>query len=64
MNQNSPRDAQLAEMKFMLSIPLARESVRRAHTLFNQLKKHTLWRYELSSAIFYGIIFIALNGGF
>ena len=26
-------DAQLAEMKFMLSIPLARESVRQAHTL-------------------------------
>ena len=49
-------DAQLAEMKFMLSIPLARESVRRAHTLSNQLKKHTLWRYELSSAIFYGIM--------
>ena len=48
----------------MLSIPLARESVRRAHTLFNQLKKHTLWRYELSSAIFYGIILIAFNGGF
>ena len=27
-------DAQLAEMKLMLSIPLACESVRQAHTLF------------------------------
>ncbi len=28
------QDAQLAEKKFMLRIPLARESVRQAHTLF------------------------------
>ena len=30
------QDAQLAEKKFMLGIPLARESVRYAHTLFDK----------------------------
>ena len=58
MNQNSPRGCAARGDEVYA------EHTARAHTLFNQLKKHTLWRYELSSAIFYGIIFIALNGGF
>ena len=47
------QDAQLAEKKFMLCIPLARESVRRAHTLFLVRQTHILIRLHQKTLSLY-----------
>ena len=56
-------DAQLAEMRFIWNIPLARESVRQAHTLF-QIINYILWLVTVLLSILFRSDTVFLFKGF